>query len=50
VVEGIVALQAFQVLIQGVVETIGVHAEGRVAVEGAPGGLPVVDVLEGAVN
>jgi len=50
VVERIVALQPLQVLVEGGIEAVRVDAEGRVAVERAPGLLPLVDVLEGTVG
>jgi hypothetical protein len=50
VVERVVALQSLQVLVEGGVEAVRVDAEGIVSVERAPGLLPVLDVLEGAVE
>jgi hypothetical protein len=48
--ERIVALHPLQVLVERGVEAIGVDAEGLVWVERAPGLLPIIDVLEGAVD
>jgi hypothetical protein len=50
VVERVVPLQSLQVFIEGAVEAVRVDAEGVVAVECAPGLLPVLDVLEGATE